>query len=152
MRLLRRGHGQHDDVFVQHLVVAQIVRERRRCAGRLRGHEDRGARHARRLCTRDTMAMNSSSGIARAVSRSATSRRPVFHVVISVNSATATTSVHPAALHDLQRVGAEERDVDGQEHRHRRAIADGFGQCHRSVITTYSSSTVMIIVSVTAMP
>ena len=41
----------------------------------------------------DTMARNSSSGIARAVRRSATSRRPVFHVVMSVNSSAATASV-----------------------------------------------------------
>ena len=39
-----------------------------------------------------TWVMNSSSGSARAVSRSATSRRPVFHVVISVKITTPMNS------------------------------------------------------------
>ena len=43
MRHLRSGDGQDDDMLVQHLVVAEVVRERRRCARRLCGHEHRRA-------------------------------------------------------------------------------------------------------------
>ena len=98
-----------------------------------------------------TMARNASSVIARAVSRSATSRRPVFHVVINVKSTSATASVHPAALHQLEGVGAEERQIDVRKNTSA-ATATGLGQRQRSVSTTYSSSTVITIVSATAMP
>ena len=145
-------HGQDDDVLVQHLVVAQVVRQRRRRAARLRGHEDRGARARAPAGLAATAAMNSSSGTARAVRRSATSRRPVFHVVISVNSTPPITSGSQPPCDDLQQVGAEERQVDGQEdagdgERDRRAAS-----FQRSVVTTCSSSAVITIVSVTAMP
>ncbi len=102
-------------------------------------------------CAADTMAMNSSSGIARAVSRSATNRRPVFHVVINVNSAAATASVTQPPCITFSAL-APKNETSMIRNTATTPIANAFRQCHTSVITTYSSMTVMIIVSVTAMP
>ena len=151
MRLLRRGHGEHDDVVVEHLVVAKVVRERRRRAGRLRGHEDSGPGHADRLYRLDRG--------HELVERDRARRQP-----LGDEAAPGLPGRHqreeqqrdrqrdPAALQDLQRVGAEEREVDRSGTAPSRRTAAGFGHCQRSVMTTYSSSTVMTIVSVTAMP
>ena len=96
--------------------------------------------------------MKSSSGIARAVSRSATIRRPVFHVVISVKMNAPISSGNQPPCSDLQQVGAEERQVDGQEDgRHARPRPASASASARSA-TTYSSSAVITIVIVTAMP
>ena len=60
-------------------------------------------------------AMKCSSGTDPAASRSATTLRPVFQVVISVKMTRADGQRQPAALGDLEDVGAEERQVDGEE-------------------------------------
>ena len=59
--------------------------------------------------------MKTSIGVARAVRRSATSRRPVFHVVMSVKTQRRDHQRQPAALRNLDQVGAEERDIHDEE-------------------------------------
>ena len=89
--------------------------------------------------------------MARAVSRSATRRRPVFQVVISVKRPSATASVtHPPWKIFSALAPKNARSIT--RNNAMTATAAGFGHCHRSVMTTYSNSTVITIVSVTAMP
>ena len=83
-------------LFVQDLVVAQVVRECWRRARRLRGHKD-AVPGTRTGFTPSTMARNSLRGNASAVRRSATTRRPVRHVAIIVKT-TQAEEWQPAAL------------------------------------------------------
>ena len=99
-----------------------------------------------------TLAMNSSSGSARAVSRSATSRRPVFHVVISVKMHAADDQRQPAAVQRSSTALAPRNARSIDRNTAVTPSATAIGHFHRSVMTTCSSSAVMTIVSVTAMP
>ena len=109
-----------------------------------------GTRAGRVVST--VLARKSSSGTARAVRRAATSWRPVFQVVISVNSKRADDQREPAAVRDLEHVGAEEREVDRQEDAGHR-VGDGRAATPSArCATTCSSTAVITIVSVTAMP
>src|SRR5688572_4638845 len=92
-----------------------------------------------------TLAMKSFTGIARAVSRSATSRRPVFHVVIKVKTSAATPSGSQPPRVTLSRLApisatSISRNVVVM------AAARSGGHFQRSVITTCSSIAVMTIV------
>ena len=89
--------------------------------------------------------------MARAVSRSATSRRPVFHVVISVKTSAATPSGSQPPRTTFRRLApisatSITRNVVVM------ATATSGGHFQRSVITTCSSMAVITIVIVTAMP
>ena len=68
--------------------------------------------------TASTVATKSSSGTARAVRRSATSRRPGLPGGHQREQAQRDGQRDPATLQNLQRIGAEEREVDHQEHGH----------------------------------
>ncbi len=117
MRLLRRGDGQHHNMFVQDFVMAEIVRERRWCSDRLRGHEDRGARHAQgpRLGHHGDELFKWDGARSQPLCDQPPSRLPRCH---QREEQYRNSQRDPAALHHLQRVGAEEGDVDQQERRH----------------------------------
>ena len=96
--------------------------------------------------------MNSSIGTARAVRRSATSRRPVFHVVISVNSSPPINSGNQPPCSIFNSVGAEKCEVDGEKDSGHRSMPPAAASASARVATTCRSIAVMIIVMVTAMP
>jgi hypothetical protein len=98
-----------------------------------------------------TRARKSSIGSARAVRRAATMRRPVFHVVMSVNSSEPITSgSHPPWVIFSAFAPKNARSMNRKMPVTTAATAGC--QPHRSVATTWSSAAVMTIVSVTAMP
>ena len=98
-----------------------------------------------------TAATKSSMGTARAVRRSATRRRPVFHVVISVSSDRPMTSGSHPPCATFTRFAAKNATSTNRKSA-QTPNATRRGQCQRSVATVCSSSTVMIMVSATAMP
>ena len=74
-------------------------------------------------------------GTARAVSRSATRRRPVFHVVMSVKSSSATASVtQPPCISFRALAPKNARSIVRKNTKI--VSAAGFGHRQRSVITT----------------
>ena len=96
-------------------------------------------------------ATNCSRGRARAVSRSATRRRPVFHVVIIVKSTVPMTSgSHPPWATFNRFAPRNARSIDRNTPVTSSAAPSGHFQ--RSVAITCSSTAVITIVSVTAMP
>src|SRR5688500_13454263 len=102
-------------------------------------------------CVASTVATNSLSGSARAAKRSATSRRPVLHVVMNVKRIVATASVtHPPCSSFKAFAPKNARSIVRK--RSMTASAACLGQRQRSIITMYNSNTVMTIVSVTAIP
>ena len=68
-----------------------------------------------------------------------------------MKTAEAMQQRHPAAVRDLQRVGAEEREVDDEERDAAAPAARRF-QPQTCRATTYASMVVIAIVAVTAMP
>ena len=71
----------------------------------------------------------------RAAACSCTRRRPVRHVLRTVNTATADDQREPPALGDLEQRGAEEGQVEGQEQASRAARARQWLQRKRSRAT-----------------
>ena len=98
-----------------------------------------------------TAAANSSSGNARAVSRSATSRRPVFQVVINVKMSAAITSGSQPPCRILNALPAT-YDTSMVTNTRTNAATTGTDHRHRMRPTTGSSVPVINIVSATAMP
>ena len=134
------------------LLCRRLCSQRRRRAARLRRHEDRGARHPGGRLPFDVARGTWRSGWPATSSRSATIRRPGLPGGHHREEDRADHQRQPAAVGDLQRVGAEEGEVDGQED-----TGDGKHDAgEASPIARWrpraAGSTVISIVSVTAMP
>src|SRR5262245_11777207 len=99
----------------------------------------------------ETADMKSSSGNARAVMRSATSFRPVFHVVINVKSSAPITSGSQPPCRTFTRF-APKSEMSTARKTTATQMTTHLGHFHRSTATTESNIVVMTIVPVTAMP
>ncbi len=145
-----RGDHQRDDMLMKNLVVSQIVRERRRSASWLRRHEHGCARNARGPRLDDSK--------QKVFYRHGTRRQTRCHDFTSClpgrhqrEQQTANDERQPPTVRDLQNVRAKKRQIDRQKDAGDgdATIGDHF---QRSVATTCSSTAVITIVSVTAMP
>jgi len=111
----RRGRDREDhDVLVHHLVVAEIVGERRRCSARLRGHEygGTGDPDGRRRDDNRHEVLDRNRARGKPFRHDAASRFPCGH---DGEHAAADEERQPSALQDLDEVRAEEHQIDCQK-------------------------------------
>src|SRR5262245_5988021 len=98
-----------------------------------------------------TSARKKSQGSELAAILFASSRRPLFHVVIRMNTAAATTSGNQPPLGILSRL-ADQKDTSTARKKPHTRSADAMPHFHRSRATTNRSTVVTTIVVVTATP
>ena len=111
---------------MKHLVVLEVVQKHRRRAGGVRGHEDRRPRNPVRR-RRAMSSRKSSIGSAFALDERRQPRPPLLPGGHEGVDHDRHGEREPAAVRDLEQVGAEEGEVDDQE-----AATAPRRPCHRS--------------------
>ena len=145
-------HREQDHLLVQHLVVLEMMEQHHRRALRVRRHEHRGAAHAHGLAE-PRRSRGTGPGQARLAQHLLHLGAPALPGGEHRRTrAAATSEREPAAVLDLDDVGREEAEVDGQEEDEERQRAPARPVPAAARAITVKRIVVIAIVPVTAMP